>query len=108
MSQQVTEWLDDLDESSFDKILPALDELEQIGPALRRPLVGHIEGSRHKKMKEVRSVGGHLRILFAFDPQRKAILLIAGDKEGQWDQWYKENIPSADDLYDQHLAGKKI
>ena len=41
--------------------------------------------------------------MFAFDPRRSAILLIGGDKSGQWTQWYEVNTPVADDLYDEHL-----
>jgi hypothetical protein len=59
-------------------------------------------------MKELRSTGGHVRILFAFDPARQAILLLGGDKTGNWKGWYQENIPQADELYDKHLAGEKI
>lgn len=44
-----------------------------------------------------------MRILFAFDPERQAILLIAGDKAGNWQRWYKKNIPLADNLFDEHL-----
>jgi len=44
-----------------------------------------------------------LCILFAFDPRRMAILLLGGDKTGQWREWYREAIPLADDLYDAHL-----
>jgi hypothetical protein len=40
------------------------------------------------------------RILFAFDPARQVILLVAGDKAGNWQQWYRDNIPVADDCYD--------
>ena len=55
-------------------------------------------------MKELRaSAGGALRVLFAFDPRRQAILLIGGDKDGAWQRWYLEAVPLADDLYDQHL-----
>jgi hypothetical protein len=57
-------------------------------------------------MKELRpgsSGRSELRILFAFDPQRSAILLIAGNKAGNWIRWYKKNIPLADDLFDDHL-----
>lgn len=57
-------------------------------------------------MKELRpgsSGRTELRILFAFDPARKAILLIAGDKAGNWKRWYTRNIPRADDLFDEHL-----
>ncbi|WP_238692260.1 type II toxin-antitoxin system RelE/ParE family toxin [Rothia koreensis] len=62
--------------------------------------------SRHHNMKELRpgsSGRSELRILFAFDPQRSAILLIAGNKAGNWIRWYKKNIPLADDLFDDHL-----
>jgi hypothetical protein len=54
-------------------------------------------------MKELRPIGGGIRILFAFDPRRMAILLIGGDKTGRWNQWYTEMIPIADRLYDEHL-----
>lgn len=101
-------WLEGLDDATFDQMMPVIDALEQVGPALGRPLADRIEGSRHHNMKELRSVGKNLRILFAFDPERKAILLIAGDKTGQWDRWYQENIPLADELYDRHLAGEKV
>lgn len=55
-------------------------------------------------MKELRaSKGGALRVLFAFDPVRQAVLLIGGDKSGRWHEWYRETIPVADDLFDAHL-----
>lgn len=55
-------------------------------------------------MKELRPRGGHLRVLFAFDPRRTAILLVGRDKSGQWAAWYERAIPAADELYDEHLA----
>lgn len=86
----------------------ALDDrvmlLAETGPGLKRPLVGEIKSSRHANMKELRaSKGGTLRVLFAFDPRRQAILLLGGDKSGQWNEWYQWAIPQADDLYDTHL-----
>lgn len=55
-------------------------------------------------MKELRvSKAGELRVLFAFDPRRCAILLLGGDKSGQWKRWYRWAVPAADDLYDTHL-----
>lgn len=86
----------------------ALDDrvmlLSEIGPGLRRPVVGTISSSRHPNMKELRaSKAGALRVLFAFDPRRHAILLLGGDKSGQWQEWYGWAIPKADDLYDIHL-----
>lgn len=55
-------------------------------------------------MKELRaSEGGALRVMFAFDPRRHAILLVGGDKTGRWSEWYEWAIPVADDLYDVYL-----
>lgn len=54
-------------------------------------------------MKELRSVGRHLRALFAFDPRRHAVVLLGGDKKNDWQGWYKRNVPLADKLYDRHL-----
>ena len=44
-----------------------------------------------------------MRVLFAFDPRRTAILLLGGDKSRRWSSWYAEAIPAADRLYDEHL-----
>ena len=84
----------------------AIDQLEAVGPTLGRPVVDRIKGSRHHNMKELRpgSAGStEIRILFAFDPIRQAILLVAGDKSGSWKDWYTTAIPIADDRYDTHL-----
>jgi hypothetical protein len=53
-------------------------------------------------MKELRA--GSMRALFAFDPLRRAIVLVGGDKHGDWTGWYERNIPLADDLIDAHLS----
>ncbi|MEN8114862.1 MAG: type II toxin-antitoxin system RelE/ParE family toxin, partial [Actinomycetota bacterium] len=56
-------------------------------------------------MKELRvSSGGVLRVLFAFDPRRHAILLLGGSKTGNWAEWYGWAVPEADARYDVHLA----
>jgi hypothetical protein len=55
----------------------------------------------------LRSVGGNLRALFCFDPRRTAIVLLGGDKTNHWAEWYDENIPIADDLYDVYLTELK-
>ena len=86
----------------------ALDDrvmlLAEAGPNLKRPVVGEITSSRHPNMKELRaSKAGALRVLFAFDPRRHAILLLGGDKSGQWQEWHQWAIPRADELYDTHL-----
>ena len=72
---------------------------------LGRPLVDTVTSSRHANMKELRpgSTGRtEIRVLFAFDRQRKAILLLGGDKSRDWRGWYRTNIAVADDLFDEH------
>ncbi|MGK2875214.1 MAG: type II toxin-antitoxin system RelE/ParE family toxin [Nocardioides sp.] len=103
----VDDWLQGLDIDTYDQILAALRVLASEGPTLGRPLVDSIVGSRHSNMKELRpgsSGRSEVRILSAFDPKRRAIMLVAGDKQGRWKRWYVTNIPAADDLYDAHLA----
>ena len=77
---------------------------------LGRPLVDRIEGSRHHNMKELRpgSAGrSEIRVLFVFDPERRAVLLVAGDKAGNWSRWYSRNISVADGRYDEWLRGER-
>ena len=84
----------------------AVDLLAAEGPSLGRPLVDRIKGSKYHNMKELRpaSAGAtEVRILFAFDPRREAIFLVAGDKSGNWEGWYREAIPLADERYAEHL-----
>ena len=102
----VEQWVLGLDDESYDLIAAAIDHLAESGPTLGRPLVDRINGSRHHNMKELRpgSTGGsEMRILFVFDPRRRAVLLVAGDKAGEWKQWYAANIPIADDRFDEWL-----
>lgn len=102
----IEDWLDSLDDRSVEQVIAAIRVLEERGPNLGRPLVDTVTASRHRNMKELRpgsSGRSELRVLFAFDPARQAILLVAGDKAGNWQRWYKKNIPVADDLLDAHL-----
>jgi hypothetical protein len=104
-TDQFGDWFETLQEDQQDAVIARVDLLEAEGPALGRPTVDTIEGSRHPNMKELRvSKGGAIRILFAFDPGRQAVLLLGGDKSGRWNAWYAEAIPLADDLFDEYLA----
>lgn len=85
------------------RMAAAFDQLKLGGPGLAGSSVQLIKTSRYRNMKELRSVGGNLRALFAFDPNRRAIVPLGGDKTNDWKGWYKRNIPRADKLYDKHL-----
>lgn len=88
-------------------MLAAIRVLQDVGPRLGRPLVDTIKSSRHANMKELRpgSTGRtEIRVLFAFDRGRKAILLVGGDKSDNWTGWYEVNLPIADDRFDEHQA----
>ncbi len=103
----VDAWLLSLDQKSYEQVIAALELLAERGPSLGRPVVDSVVGSRHKNMKELRpgsSGRSELRVLFAFDPDRRAIMLVAGDKAGNWQKWYRTNIPLADDLFAEHLS----
>lgn len=103
-------WWLDLSEAQQEALTARVLLLAQHGPGLGRPTVDTITISRHQNMKELRaSQDGHLRVLFAFDPRRTAILLLGGDKSDQehspsWRSWYDRFVPIADDLYDDHLT----
>ena len=84
--------------------------LQKFGPQLGRPRVDTLKGSRHANMKELRfsAAGGEWRVAFAFDPKRKAILLIGGDKSGRGEKrFYRELIRKADNRFDAHLMRVK-
>lgn len=93
-------WYRSLDRAEQDRIIAAVQVLRDRGPGLGRPLVDSVKGSAFA-MKELRV--GTVRILFAFDPRRVAILLIGGDKRNRWQEWYRTAIPQADRLYTKHL-----
>ena len=98
-------WWNELMEGQQDDVASSVGLLEELGPGLPFPHSSGIEGSRHGHMRELRvqSGGRPLRIFYAFDPRRTAILLIGGDKTGE-DRFYEKFVPAADDLYDTYLA----
>jgi hypothetical protein len=95
---------EEVSEDDQEAITAAVELLQERGPALGRPLVDGVKSSRHPNMKELRPQRNDIRIFFAFDPRRAAILLIGGSKTGQWTSFYQRSVPVADALYDQHLA----
>lgn len=110
--EEVRNWYVDLltsDPRTGEQVAEALDHLELKGPNIGRPLVDSIKGTSIRNLKELRpgsSGRSEIRMLFVFDPLRQAIVLVAGDKSGDWNRWYRRNIPVAEDRYRQWLAGE--
>ena len=107
-TEQVVEWIKKLDEDAKEAIFKSLLVLREIGPSLGRPHVDTVTRSRHKNMKELRVQNKQrlFRILFAFDYDRKAILLAGGDKRGD-KRFYEKMVPLADAMFDEHLAKRR-
>lgn len=100
----------DLDETVQDELLAHAKLLETFGPQLGRPRADTLNGSNHANMKELRfdAADGVWRVAFAFDPERHAILLVAGDKTGTSEKrFYKQLIKKADERFDAHLKRLK-
>lgn len=90
-----------------DELLAHARLLERFGPTLGRPRADRLNGSRHANMKELRfnAANGVWRVAFAFDPDRRAILLVAGDKAGVNERrFYRSLIRKADERFNDHLA----
>ena len=88
----------------------AIDMLAETGPGLGRPLVDTLQGSDISNLKELRPRSGRevaIRMLFVFDPWSQAVLLVAGNKAGDWTQWYKTTIPIAEIAFENWLISER-
>jgi hypothetical protein len=99
------EWWHTLTEQEQDDITAVVELLEERGAHLPYPYSSSVEGSKFSHMRELRiqSHGDSIRVFYAFDPRRVAILLIGGIKTGKEKRFYKKYIPLADKLYERHL-----
>ena len=97
-------WFEELTAEEQEELAASIGLLEAKGPHLPFPYSSGVTSSRHSHTRELRTQvqGRPLRTLYAFDPRRVAILLIAGDKTGD-DRWYEVFVPRAGQLYDEHL-----
>lgn len=102
---------DALDPAVQDELLAQLRVIEQQGPLAKRPRVDTLKGPKHANMKELRfsAASGEWRAAFAFDQERKAIVLVAGDKSGEGSErrFYKSLIARADKRFDAHVERLK-
>ena len=95
-----------LKEPVQDEIAALAEKMKVLGPMMKRPATDTLDGSRFSNMKELRFTAdnGVWRVAYAFDPQRKAILLVAGDKAGvSQRRFYRELIRKADKRFAEHL-----
>ena len=102
------DWWAGLGEREQEDIAATVELLMEHGPRLPFPHSSGVQGSRHGRMRELRiqSGGRPIRVFYAFDPRRTAILLIGGDKTGDG-RFYERFVPLADRLYDEHLKELK-
>ena len=98
------EWWGELPLDHQRSVGAGVELLAERGPFLGFPNSSGVRGSRHNHMRELRiqSGGRPLRVFYAFDPRRTAILLIGGDQTGD-DRFYAEYVPRADNLYDEYI-----
>lgn len=103
-TSQFETWWKSLSQDEQVEISAKVELLQESGPTLPRPHADVISTSRHANMKELRGKvdNRYLRVLYAFDPRRTALLLLGGDKTGD-SKWYDNFVPIADGLFDQHL-----
>ncbi|MFJ6780822.1 type II toxin-antitoxin system RelE/ParE family toxin [Streptomyces yangpuensis] len=103
-------WLHSLrqdDRPTLIQISKAITALRHEGPAMGRPFVDTVRGSRLANLKELRpgsSGSTEVRLLFVFDPLRRAVFLVGGDKAGNWQGWYHSAIPRAEKAYEDYLT----
>ena len=99
------EWLDSLNDTDRSNVLASMLVLRERGPMLSRPYADTVNDSAYNNMKELRvqSKGDPIRAFFAFDPERKGILLCAGNKTGNEKRFYEVMIPIADREFRAHL-----
>ena len=99
------DWWQNLTEQEQDDVTAVVELLGERGAHLPFPHSSGIEGSRFSHMRELRiqSHGDPIRVFYAFDPRRVAVLLIGGIKTGKEKRFYKEYVRRADTLYEEHL-----
>ena len=103
-TDEFEEWWHTLSELEQGKVDARVGLLMERGPDLVFPFSSQISTSRFPEMRELRAQAGGdpLRVLYAFDTRRTAILLVGGDKTGEG-RWYETNVPIADRLFERHM-----
>ena len=100
-SAEFERWWHTLDLERRTKVDARIKRMLTGGPTVGRPCADVIHGCTLHKLKEARVDRG-IRVLCAFDSNGNLALLLGGDKTGQWERWYRENVPKAVKLYSDH------
>ncbi len=102
-TDECRDWYLALAETDADAVTISVERLEQLGVALPYPHSSEIRGSAYA-LRELRIAAGHspLRVFYAFDPRRDAVLLLGGSKAGN-KRFYRELIPRAEAIWQDYL-----
>jgi len=102
-THEFEQWIEAMSHREQKSVLQVVKILEQVGIALGEPYSSALEGTRYP-LRELRPKRGRspLRIIYAFDPRREALLLLGGDK-GADKRFYERAIPRAEQLWEEHL-----
>lgn len=101
-------WFIQQSKEDQERMTFVMENLKDHGPVLKRPYVGKVEDSYLFNLKELIPPSSDIRILFIFDPKRRAVLLLGGDKSSDFKGWYKKNIPVAEARYVRFLKEEGI
>src|SRR5260221_7621908 len=106
-TDEFVSWFDELDEAGTEDVAQAVDVLESMGTSLGFPRSSSVKGASFA-LRELRvpSKGRPLRVLYAFDPRRQAVLLLGGDKTGDG-RFYERAVPRAEAIWSEYLAEAK-
>ena len=103
-TDEFTAWYEGLSDAHGESVFQTVARLEQFGTQLPFPHSSALKGSRYALRElRVKAQGAQIRIAYAFDPVRNAVLILGGAKVGD-DRFYEWLIPQAEKLWEQYLA----
>ena len=109
-SAEFESWWRELPGNLRNTVTAALELLEEQGVDLPYPKSSGVEKSKHGHMRELRidTRGEAIRVFYAFDPDRRALVLVGGRKRGQDRRFYRQHVRRADTIYDRFLREREL
>jgi hypothetical protein len=102
-TEEFEAWFLALAEKEAERVARVVGLLEEKGVALGFPYSSEIKGSQALRELRVQSGGHPLRVFYAFDPLRRAVLLLGGDQTGD-DRFYETFVPRLEQIWAEYLA----